>query len=227
MPNWVEGKLKIRGKPEDIKRWVEECLHCYTTNWLGDGAHTELVKGAVRFERDPDSEEMYLYVDKSAHIEGTRRNLVEKGEYVDLCEEGKKSILVVNMKAAWNIEEQPYIEMSKKYNLDFRVYGYEMGMEFNKEIEIVEGEIATCGMTKEETIAATMERAYRAGVIGRAEMFKIKIMLIAHNAYKFQGCAQIYRNYLPQHIAIHVRKQYLAELNRKRKGGRNAQGDSH
>lgn len=63
MPNWVEGKLKIRGKPEDIKRWVEECLHCYTTNWLGDGAHTELVKGAVRFERDPDSEEMYLYVD--------------------------------------------------------------------------------------------------------------------------------------------------------------------
>lgn len=109
MPNWVEGKLKIRGKPEDIKRWVEECLHCYTTNWLGDGAHTELVKGAVRFERDPDSEEMYLYVDKSAHIEGTRRNFVEKGEYVDLCEEGKKSILVVNMKAAWNIEEQPYI----------------------------------------------------------------------------------------------------------------------
>lgn len=61
MPNWVEGKLKVRGKPEDIKRWVEECLHCYTTNWLGDGAHTELVKGAVRFEHDPDSEEMYLY----------------------------------------------------------------------------------------------------------------------------------------------------------------------
>lgn len=83
-------------------------------------------------------------------------------------------------------------------------------------------------MTKEETIAATMERAYRAGVIGRAEMFKIKIMLIAHNAYKFPGAVRRFTcNYLPQHIAIHVRKQYLAELNRKRKGGRNAQGDSH
>ena len=70
-------------------------------------------------------------------------------------------------------------------------------------------------MTKEETIAATMKRAYRAGVIGRAEMFKIKIMLIAHNAYKFQGCAQIYRNYLPQHIAIHVRKQYLEEKRKR------------
>lgn len=90
MANWVEGKLKIRGKTEDIKRWVEECLHCYTTNWLGVGAHTELVEGAVRFEHDPESEEMYLYVDKNARIEGTRRNFVEKGEYVDTCEEGKK-----------------------------------------------------------------------------------------------------------------------------------------
>ena len=75
-------------------------------------------------------------------------------------------------------------------------------------------------------MAATMERAYRAGVIGRAEMFKFKIMLIAHNAYKFQGRAQLYRNYLPQHIAIHVRKQYLAELNRKRKDERNAQSNA-
>lgn len=81
-------------------------------------------------------------------------------------------------------------------------------------------------MTKEEAMAATMERAYRAGVIGRAEMLKFKIMLIAHNAYKFQGRAQLYRNYLPQHIAIHVRKQYLSELNKKRKDERNAQSNS-
>lgn len=75
-------------------------------------------------------------------------------------------------------------------------------------------------MTREETMAATMEKAYRTGAIGRAEMFKFKIMLIAHNAYKFQGRAQLYRNYLPQHIAIHVRKQYLAELNRKRRNSK-------
>lgn len=36
MANWVKGKLKIRGKPEDIKRWVEECLHCYFTKWFRD-----------------------------------------------------------------------------------------------------------------------------------------------------------------------------------------------
>ena len=41
MANWVKGKLKIRGKPEDIKRWVEECLHCYFTKWL-EMAHTKM-----------------------------------------------------------------------------------------------------------------------------------------------------------------------------------------
>ena len=80
MPNWVEGKLKVRGKLEDIKRWVEECLHCYTTNWLGDGAHTELVEGAVRFEHDPDSEEMYLYF----------HNGKVYTKYTDIFTEGKE-----------------------------------------------------------------------------------------------------------------------------------------
>ena len=56
----------------------------------------------------------------------------------------------------------------------------------------------------------------------KERMLWIRVLIIAHNAYKFQGCAQIYRNYLPQHIAIHVRKQYLEE---KKEKSRNA--DSH
>lgn len=50
---------------------------------------------------------------------------------------------------------------------------------------------------------------------GKERMLGIRVLIIAHNAYKFQGCAQIYRNYLPQHIAIHVRKQYLEEKRKR------------
>lgn len=53
----------------------------------------------------------------------------------------------------------------------------------------------------------------------KEKLLGVSILVAAHNAYKFQGRAQLYRNYLPQHIAIHVRKQYLAELNRKRRNG--------
>lgn len=144
MPNWVEGKLKVRGKPEDIKRWVEECLHCYFTKRLGDGSYEdELVESAVKFEHDPDACGVRLDTREVAYIEGTKRNFVERGSYGDFCWDNKKPILVVNMKAAWDIDETPYIEMSQKYNVDFRVYGYEMGMEFNREIEVVAGRLVT------------------------------------------------------------------------------------
>ena len=126
MANWVKGKLKIRGKPEDIKRWVEECLHCYFTKWFRDGSYEdELVDDAVVFEHDPKAREMRLDTIEDAYIEGTKRNFVEKGVYGDSYREDEKPILVVSMKAAWNVDETPYIEMSKKYNVDFRVYGYE------------------------------------------------------------------------------------------------------
>lgn len=42
--------------------------------------------------------------------------------------------------AAWALESEPYEGLSKKYGLDFRFYGYECGMEFNQETEVVDGE---------------------------------------------------------------------------------------
>lgn len=72
-----------------------------------------------------------------------KETLLKKGVYGDSYREDEKPILVVSMKAAWNVDETPYIEMSKMYNVDFRVYGYEMGLEFNREIEIVEGRLVT------------------------------------------------------------------------------------
>lgn len=123
---------------------MEECLHCYFTKWLRDGSYEdELVDDAVVFEHDPKAREMRLDTIEDAYIEGTKRNFVEKGVYGDSYREDEKPILVVSMKAAWNVDETPYIEMSKKYNVDFRVYGYEMGLEFNREIEIVEGRLVT------------------------------------------------------------------------------------
>lgn len=113
MPNWVEGKLKVRGKPEDIGKWATECLHCYITRWIGNEPQTEIAEKAIRFEHEPSGDEMYLNVDRTAYIEGTERNFIEEGFYNNLCKEDGKSTLVVRMKAAWGIEVGPYIEMSK------------------------------------------------------------------------------------------------------------------
>lgn len=58
-------------------------------------------------------------------------------------------------------------------------------------------------------ILGMMEACEKEKVLG------VSILVAAHNAYKFQGRAQLYRNYLPQHIAIHVRRQYLEEKRKR------------
>ena len=41
------------------------------------------------------------------------------------------------------LTKRPTLKCPKSTNVDFRVYGYEMGLEFNREIEIVEGRLVT------------------------------------------------------------------------------------
>ena len=92
MPNWCEGKLKIRGKKSDLLKWLMECVAC----WKPD-----VIFGA-KDERD---------------------------------------IMVLPIQSAWAMDPTPYQAMSEKYNVDFRFYGYERGMEFNQEIEIIGGKL--------------------------------------------------------------------------------------
>lgn len=144
MPNWCEGKLKVRGKKENIMKWLTECVAV----WEPDVEKGKLLYNALIYRKDVngvsftcDDDEIHVSVKRDAHIAGTRRNFVEKYENDFLlgAEDGK-DVIILPVEAAWALESEPYEEMSKKYGLDFRFYGYERGMEFNQEIEVVNGE---------------------------------------------------------------------------------------
>lgn len=145
MPNWCEGKLKVRGKKEDIMKWLAECVSVWKLDVEnGKPLYDDLVykkyEDGVSYTYDEEFDELHVNVKHDAHIAGTRRNFVEKHEndFSFGAEDGNE-IIVLPVKAAWAIESEPYEELSKKYGLDFRFYGYERGMEFNQEIEVVNG----------------------------------------------------------------------------------------
>ena len=146
MPNWCEGKLKVRGKKENIMKWLTECVAV----WKPDVERGKLFYDALIFRKDTNGvsfaydvelDELHISVKDSAHITSTRRNFVQKCEN-DFCFGAMdgKDIIILPVEAAWALESEPYEEMSKKYGLDFRFYGYECGMKFNQEIEVVNGE---------------------------------------------------------------------------------------
>lgn len=99
-------------------------------------------ENGVSFTYDDSIDELHISVKNEAHIAGTRRNFVQKYEadFSFGAEDGKE-IIILPVQAAWALESEPYEEMSKKYGLDFRFYGYERGMEFNQEVEVVNGKV--------------------------------------------------------------------------------------
>lgn len=142
MPNWCEGKLKIRGRKEDILNFFKDgtSLIDYTENHetievipnveMNDELHIENL----------DKTKTSL---KSLYIKGTRRHFLKPDfEYVLTYGINKnEKIVVIHLKAAWAIDAESLSEISKKYNIDFKIYAFENGCEFNQDIEIIKGKI--------------------------------------------------------------------------------------
>lgn len=151
MPNWCAGNIRFRGKMDDILKLLSEKLrYCYY-----DGETRNTVTKPVTVEYNEDEGEVTISAPHNAHgswsyIVGTSRNflnLYEGSGFTSVAtyeakDKNDRDIVVFdNFAAAWSIEPEPYIEMSKKYNVDIRIFGWERGIGFDQEIEIVDGEL--------------------------------------------------------------------------------------
>ena len=145
MPNWCEGSLKVRGTKDAVKKFMMEALEPLQNElaiFVAESKGVEPPKpNQVNIICD-DEWEFSISANEGFYIKGTQRNFI-KGE-ARLYHDGEiadRILVTENFSAAWGIESAPYVELSKKYNVDFRIYGFEKGMEFNQDIEIIHGEI--------------------------------------------------------------------------------------
>lgn len=141
MPNWCEGTLKVRGKFEDLKRFCKENFQVWKTNLDPEKGWQEVIdEKAITIETD-NEECFWMRIDKTAYINGTHRNFIESNSIEFYPGDDGRAIAAMEFKAAWGIEAKPYVELAKQYSVDIRIYGFEMGMEFNQEIIIENGNL--------------------------------------------------------------------------------------
>lgn len=132
MPNWCEGTLKVRGTKEDIKRFLIEAVN--PVGFLGDEVEPKTIQ--------EDQWEFTLKSKHHFHIKGTHRNFIESNiEFHFDTDDDIKICVIENFKAAWGIEPEPLAKLSKEYNIDFKIYAFERGKEFNLDLEIHKGDI--------------------------------------------------------------------------------------
>ena len=123
MPNWCVGDLKIRGELADITNFLTECIEGFECDI--DEFGTLEIKN-IRVQA----------------IKGARRVFCDNpNEIIEGYELENGYIVVIPISAAWVLSPPEMVELSKKFNVDFRFYGFEYGQEFNQELEIIKGKV--------------------------------------------------------------------------------------
>ena len=126
MPNWIEGTMKLRGKAEDLIRFVDNGFD-----------------GNVNKEDGPDYAS--YYIGEGIYVNVSRRAFTDHDFYLDIYKKSEKNqVVTIPLKQAWSFTpyegaEQLWIDLAKKYNLDIRLQGFECGIEFYQDVEIVNG----------------------------------------------------------------------------------------
>lgn len=98
MPNWCEGKLKVRGKKENIMKWLSECVAVWNPDIeKGKPLYDALIfrkdTNGVSLAYDVELDELHIGVKDSARVTGTRRNFVQKCEKDFALEQWMERIL--------------------------------------------------------------------------------------------------------------------------------------
>lgn len=122
MPNWCVGTLKVRGEKENIKRFLTGGLDADKLNNVEEDEYCLAVTSKGSF-----------------HIRGTHRNFIQSDSIEWDFDRG--ILAIEDFEAAWGIDVEPLAKISLEYGVDFKIYAYEKGMQFNHDIEIHKGVI--------------------------------------------------------------------------------------
>lgn len=132
MPNWVEGNLRIRGTVKQIAEFVKNAIDAddVTKYLLTDTKINVYLKNGATWLRG--SERAFVMGSIEAYANSPKQ---------------KKSV-ALDYRSAWKVESDVLLDLAVKSGVDIRLYAYERGAEFNRNIEIIGGE-----MVKDETIS--------------------------------------------------------------------------
>ena len=147
MPNWCKGNIRLRGRRNAIVEFLKNELESTGYDRLEDGP----VTGTLEINDEYDEVSVKIPEDKrdllfaAFYIKGTRRNFIDGKDisvYMDNEDADEvHTICIDDFRAAWHIDPEPYVTKSERYGIDIRILGFERGMQFIQDIEIIKGKL--------------------------------------------------------------------------------------
>ena len=161
MPNWCCGTLRAKGPEENIKNFIskefEVCVYggssesIKTVGYLGDLIDWKHIEDDPCVSVSmPDKGYLHLATPCRAFVEWDDYAIDGLGwnEFVYISDYKKKTLksealafVMIPIKQAWGFSPDDWLEVAGKYGIDLHLFGWECGMEFDDEIEIIDGKI--------------------------------------------------------------------------------------
>lgn len=136
MPNWADGHIKVRGKTEDIKKFLKEGLSAVPILTI----HGETER---KTEYREDKYDVTMISETTFYMNDSHRHFINNDcleFFLDSYEEYGE-IEIRDFRAAWAPNEKYFSKISQLYNLKMKIYTWESGMQFNQLIEVDKGKI--------------------------------------------------------------------------------------
>lgn len=160
MPNWCAGTLRFRGKKENVMRFLNRGFEIYNARECDENMNAKYVCKLTDRIKQEDLEANYeVSVDLNdngeyIYISDTRRAFVEWDPQLGIWNNAMmvyyqenlndydiSMMVILPVKQAWGFDEDNWADISKKYDIDIHLFGWEQGMQFEDEIEIHSGEV--------------------------------------------------------------------------------------
>ncbi len=146
MPNWCRGVLKVRGKKKDLLKFLKDGIE--VTYYAEDEKGHLILKDKPLKINNDDLDTMALKSENAdhIHIKNTRSCFVVDNiewSWNDKTKEDLEETYteLIDVEQALRLEVEQFASISRKYNVDFRIKGYECGGEFSQEFIIIKGNI--------------------------------------------------------------------------------------
>lgn len=138
MPNWCTGDLKVRGRYKDIKEFLSKEMMILGGSIFNRTYEEPIIDEECGISIDVGKQGMWF---RNAYRSYFKNDI---DIWIDEEEKEAGNILTMNLgelSTAWGTDTKALTELSKQYNLDFKIYAYEKGMEFNIDFEVHKGEV--------------------------------------------------------------------------------------
>lgn len=131
MAKWCVGTLKIRGKKDNVANFM-----------LNNFKIVEEDFSSKNYFEKHDLDKT-IHIKDTIYIDGLDAQL-KNGQLIDFwfynSQEDIK-VLHLEVEFRYDIVADDLLKLAKKYNLDFKIYAFECGFEFNRDVEIVNNQI--------------------------------------------------------------------------------------